>query len=134
MMSKTSDGASRMEESVCPPSEGAHKVSTCRVMVMQKIYIVLILGVIFWGCTGSGEMTQSYQPAARSGSGALQASDAPTTQSPAAYTIKAGDSLDVTVWGYNEFNTKATVRQGGMIIVPLVGEMKVEGLTKEEFI
>jgi polysaccharide export outer membrane protein len=49
------------------------------------------------------------------------------------YTIKQGDSIDVTVWGYPEFNTKGTIRQSGTIIVPLIGEMKVGGLTKEEF-
>jgi polysaccharide export outer membrane protein len=49
------------------------------------------------------------------------------------YAIKRGDSIEVTVWGYPEFGTKTVVREGGIIIVPLVGELAVAGMTKEEF-
>ena len=48
--------------------------------------------------------------------------------------ISKGDQLLVTVWGYGEFTTTQTVKDNGMFTMPLIGEMKAAGLTKEEFI
>ncbi len=43
--------------------------------------------------------------------------------------IMAGDKVQLTVWGYPEFNTTTTVNEYGTITVPLVGEVIVAGLT-----
>ncbi len=50
------------------------------------------------------------------------------------YVIGKGDQLLITVWGYNEFTTTQTVREDGNITIPLLGDIKAAGLTKEEFI
>ncbi len=47
--------------------------------------------------------------------------------------INAGDQIEVSVWGYDEFYTERTVSSQGYIIIPLVGEVPARGLTKEEF-
>lgn len=50
------------------------------------------------------------------------------------YVIKKGDQLLVTVWGYNEFTGPTSVKDDGTATIPLVGEVKAAGLTKDEFI
>ena len=50
------------------------------------------------------------------------------------YLIAKGDQMLVTVWGYSEFTTTSTVRDNGMFAMPLLGEIKAAGLTKDEFI
>jgi polysaccharide export outer membrane protein len=50
------------------------------------------------------------------------------------YIIAKGDQLLVTVWGYNEFTTTSTVKETGLFTMPLLGDLKAAGLTKEEFI
>lgn len=49
------------------------------------------------------------------------------------YVIKPGDQIEVSVFGYDEFNATKTVSSRGIIVVPLVGEVEAEGITKEEF-
>ena len=46
--------------------------------------------------------------------------------------INIGDQVQVSVLGYPEFNTNATVRESGTISIPLAGEMRVVGLTKDQ--
>lgn len=43
--------------------------------------------------------------------------------------IRAGDRIQLTVWGYPKFNTTTVVNEYGTITVPLVGEVIVAGLT-----
>lgn len=49
------------------------------------------------------------------------------------YVINKGDQLQVTVWGYSEFTTTATVKDNGMFQMSLIGDVKAAGLTREEF-
>jgi polysaccharide export outer membrane protein len=49
------------------------------------------------------------------------------------YLIRQGDEIEISVWGYPEFNTSTTVKKGGQILIPLIGEMKAEGQTKHQF-
>ena len=48
------------------------------------------------------------------------------------YAIGSGDVVQVSVWQYEQFNTTATVGPDGTITVPLIGDIYVVGLTKEE--
>lgn len=52
----------------------------------------------------------------------------------AEYLISKGDQMLVTVWGYNEFTTTATVKENGLFTMPLLGDLKAAGLTKAEFV
>ena len=91
--------------------------------------IAIVINLL--GCAGSSDKSQRAESVSRSEAGALQVSPVKNSQG-GGYIIKQGDSIDVTVWGYNEFDTKALVRQGGIISVPLIGDIKAEGLTREE--
>ena len=53
-------------------------------------------------------------------------------QTDSSYSIKAGDEIEILVWEQSNFNTETTVSSLGTIAVPLVGELKVDGMTKEE--
>lgn len=46
--------------------------------------------------------------------------------------IVSGDQIQVTVLGYPEFNATSEVKETGTITVPLVGEVKAMGLTREQ--
>ena len=46
------------------------------------------------------------------------------------YKIGAKDLLDISVFGLNDLNRTVRVTEDGTITLPLVGEVKVEGLTK----
>lgn len=48
------------------------------------------------------------------------------------YTIQPGDEIEISVWGYEEFNATRTVTTLGMISVPLIGEVEAVGKTQEE--
>ena len=47
--------------------------------------------------------------------------------------IKVGDQLQISVWGYPEFNTTTTVKDYGTVTVPLIGEVVAAGLTTDKF-
>ena len=50
------------------------------------------------------------------------------------YVYGKGDQLQVTVLGYNEFTTVASVKENGMLAMPMIGDIQAAGMTKEEFI
>lgn len=52
----------------------------------------------------------------------------------AGYAIAKGDQLLITVLGYNEFTTTATVRDNGAVTMPLLGDIQAAGLTSEDFV
>jgi len=41
--------------------------------------------------------------------------------------------MQISVWGYPEYNATGNVKEGGSIAVPLIGELPAAGLTKEQF-
>jgi polysaccharide export outer membrane protein len=91
-------------------------------------YIVLFILPLFIGCS-SDEMTKdSLTHIIRSGSHPIQMD----TQADN-YVIRQGDQIQFSVWGYPEFNTTTFVKETGTIAIPLVGEITVAGLTKEQF-
>lgn len=53
---------------------------------------------------------------------------------PGEEPINKGDQLLITVWGYPEFTTSATVRDDGTLSIPLVGDLQAAGVRREEFI
>jgi polysaccharide biosynthesis/export protein len=91
---------------------------------------IFMTGMMLAGC-GSTPSTsrQNLETYSRSKNGALFVKIESDT-----YTIKQGDQVEISVWGYSEFNTTGIVREGGMITVPLVGDIHAEGNTKEEFL
>lgn len=49
------------------------------------------------------------------------------------YVIRAGDTLDISVAGEPDLTKKTVVRPDGKVAIGLVGDMKAEGLTPEQF-
>jgi polysaccharide export outer membrane protein len=47
--------------------------------------------------------------------------------------IRAGDQLQISVWGYPEFNTTTTVKDYGTVTIPLIGDIMAAGLTTSRF-
>lgn len=46
--------------------------------------------------------------------------------------LSVGDQLQLTVLGYPEFNTTTPVKSNGTIAIPLIGEVKAVGFTKDQ--
>jgi polysaccharide biosynthesis/export protein len=59
------------------------------------------------------------------------AAPSPVAQAPG-YHVGAGDVLDVVVFGNEDLSRTATVQTTGTIALPLIGEVKVEGLSVDE--
>ncbi|MBI3111312.1 MAG: polysaccharide biosynthesis/export family protein [Ignavibacteriales bacterium] len=80
------------------------------------------------GCAGEAPVTRStLQSYSRSEKGTLF-----VRMQSESYAVRQGDQVDITVWGYPEFNTSTLVKEGGMINIPLVGEVRAEGSSKEQ--
>lgn len=50
-----------------------------------------------------------------------------TLQQDRSYVIGCGDKLQVIVWGHENLSTNPVVRPDGMISLPLLGDIRVEG-------
>src|SRR5271169_6544405 len=98
---------------------------------MKNIFTFLIvtcLGMLV-GCSSSDEIAKNnLTQIIRSGSRPIEAEI--QTDS---YVIRQSDTIEVSVWGYPEFNTKAPVKETGAVTVPLLGEINVAGFTKDQF-
>lgn len=105
---------------------------TIRFMQSSRHTILTACALLLWGCGSSAVLDQTPGTAARSGSGSFHAAVLEAEQK--VITIKQGDQVEITVWGYTEFNTKSIVNVEGVITVPLIGEVRAEGLTKESLI
>jgi len=77
-------------------------------------------------------------PATSDDGNVAKATPIPTTDTPATrvskvtqegYVIGIGDALDINVWKEGELSKNVMVRPDGMISLPLVGELKAQGLT-----
>jgi polysaccharide export outer membrane protein len=88
---------------------------------------VLLLGLIACSCS-TRETTRE------SGSNVPgRAVSAPMSEVSSTTPIKKGDQISMSVWGYPEFTTNTTVKETGTIVIPLVGEVVVAGLTRDQF-
>lgn len=79
------------------------------------------------------------KPTALAGPAAKAKSPAPPTAAggtgtptPAGYTIGPDDSLAVVFWREKELSAEVVVRPDGMISLPLINDLRAEGLTPEQ--
>lgn len=95
--------------------------------------------IILTGCGGSSRnFTRSHISQSlvqNSNAGSLRENDGreDTLEYRAKHIIKAGDQLQVSVWGYPEFNTTTTVKDYGTVTIPLIGEVLAAGLSTDQF-
>ena len=54
------------------------------------------------------------------------------TPEPSEYTVDEGDILSITVYGHEDMTTRVRVSGGGDITYPLLGTVKVAGLTTRQ--
>ncbi len=98
-------------------------------MRTQSIVLLLLAGALLSGCGQASKVRRESTTAfSRSVRGALF-----VNMQSGSYPIKEGDQIQITVWGYPEFNTTTTVKDGGLVNIPLVGDIKAEGESKELF-
>jgi polysaccharide export outer membrane protein len=101
------------------------------------IIFLVVVTIAFVGCTGSAFTSSQTHPGSidtlktqsRSNTSSLE----PLEESQNADIIKPGDQLEITVWGYPEFNTTSTVKELGTVTVPLIGEVVAAGMTSGDF-
>jgi len=98
----------------------------------MKIALTFVTCALFAGlCSGcaSDDITkESFTQIMRSGSRNIQAEAQADN-----YVIRQGDQIQISVWGYPEFNATGNVKEGGSIAIPLIGELSAAGLTKLQF-
>src|ERR1041385_7506338 len=87
---------------------------------------LLAISIFYCGCSNTREITASTS---RSNSGSLM-----VKMQSGTYTIRIGDMVELSVLGYPEFQTSTTVKESGALMVPLIGEVHVAGLTREQFV
>jgi polysaccharide export outer membrane protein len=56
----------------------------------------------------------------------------PVGAEEAEYTITPGDDLKIEVWGQERFNWNAKVQPDGTVVLPLIGQTKVQGSRLKE--
>ncbi len=99
---------------------------------MKKAFLIagIFLAILAGGCSSSDEMAKdNLTQILRSGSRPIQ--EEPQSDN---YVIRQGDQIQISVWGYPEFNVPSTaVKENGTVSIPLVGDVAAAGLTKEQF-
>jgi protein involved in polysaccharide export with SLBB domain len=100
------------------------KISNVLPGMLSGILVVMI--IFFNSCTAS---RQSAATKAMTKSQLLY--NQPNDQS---YVIQPGDQLKVSVWNHDQFDIDQAVSNRGSIVYPLLGELQVEGLNKEQLI
>jgi polysaccharide export outer membrane protein len=88
--------------------------------------LVLLLGFIACSCS-THETTRESGSNVPSRAVSVPSSDVASTSS-----VKKGDQIQISVWGYPEFTTNTTVKESGTISIPLIGEVPVAGLTRDQ--
>jgi protein involved in polysaccharide export with SLBB domain len=91
--------------------------------------IFVTFSILFYSCSSSDEIAkENLSQIIRTASRPIQAE----AQSEN-YVIRQGDQIKISVWGYPEFTSEGLVKETGTFTVPLIGELVVGGLTKEQF-
>jgi len=107
--------------------------TTTRVHVI----ILVVATIAFTGCTSSVAGIFKDPPAPADTLETQNISNAGSLEQPTENQntdiIRPGDQLEITVWGYPEFNTTSTVKELGTVPVPLIGEIVAAGMTSDDF-
>ena len=92
-----------------------------------KLCATLILAAVITGCSSS---RQVYEDNARRQISSRSINN--NTQADSLYKIRPGDEVEILVWEQDRFNTSTTVSNQGTIVVPLIGELNITGLTRDQ--
>lgn len=103
--------------------------------LFKHLPVLFLVAVTLTGCSiesaatrpqGGNEYLNQGEYGGTSTAGSLRPQADSLTQGS---VIRPGDQIQLTVWGYPEFNTTTTVKGYGTITVPLIGEVIAAGLT-----
>ncbi len=94
-------------------------------MFLKLLSAIVCAGIVLTGCSSSEDTMESMSRSATAAVSMKAADDASL--------IKKGDEIELSVWGYPEFQTKATVNETGTIPIPLVGTISVAGVSRKQF-
>lgn len=128
-------------------------VKTCFLISEKTLFysiaflFVISATSILVGCGSSGNMSDSNlfnnyrqnhdSSFQKSNVGSLSTTGSDSTSfienSSRKDAIKPGDQIQITVWGYPEFNTTTTVKDYGSVTIPLIGEVVAAGMGEKEF-
>jgi polysaccharide biosynthesis/export protein len=109
-------------------SEDLQKIFKERTSIMNKFYILCALPILLLlgGCANLEYSSFPIDPEP-------VATEEKTREDITTYhLIQAGDTLEVFVYENSDLNTKLQVSPGGEITFPLIGSLKVAGLTAHE--
>ncbi|MCF7802575.1 MAG: polysaccharide export protein [Candidatus Marinimicrobia bacterium] len=90
------------------------------------LLILIATGVLLSACSGTRTSSTELFSSSEAGSLIIE-------RKSQDYVIQSGDEITLSVWGYEEFETNTQVNSRGTITIPLVGELKASGLTKQTF-
>lgn len=96
----------------------------------RTFYFLLIILPIIQGCSLMSPFTQADEEPNQQLP--VQVTPPPAVLITDDYRIRPGDEIEILVWEQPSFNTLTRVSAMGTITLPLVGELSVGGLTKEE--
>lgn len=97
----------------------------------MKFYLILfslIISILTIGCSPSNEFTNNNISQMIRTSSEVQVSNTESEN----YVLRIGDKVNLTVWGYPEFNADVQVKENGFISIPLVGDILAAGLTRQQ--
>lgn len=90
----------------------------------------VVMLILLQGCSATSSVSKTNEERARQLATTPQV--LPATFNSLDYRIRPGDEIEILVWEQPNFNTFTRVSAMGTISIPLVGELTVTGLTKEE--
>jgi polysaccharide export outer membrane protein len=108
-------------------------------LLLAAINSLLIISLIITGCSSSSVIRSGSSQNISQGTGSLfKQSNTGTMYTSTDTTehksiIRAGDQLQIMVWGYPEFNTTSTVKDNGTVTLPLIGDVIAAGLSTDRF-
>ena len=109
--------------------------SRCSKIRGRHLRLALNTLIIFLSCQGiaSQERVESVpnSPTARGSSGTEQVTN-PSQNSPGTLVIGEGDLLQISLYGVPDFNEHVRVESSGEVSLPMIGTVKVIGLSTEQ--
>src|SRR5437016_4436189 len=96
--------------------------------VIRIDFVAVISTMLVFGACTHETTSDDSRVSYRSNAGSLNS----TSPSHPGTIIRQGDQIQFSVWGYPEFTTAETIKGGGTITIPLLGDIQVEGSTKAQ--
>lgn len=100
-----------------------------KIKVLIGYLFLALLVVTVQGCIYTETLQEKERIQQQITSAAIEAD---TVTVDDTYKIRTGDEIEVLAWEHPNFNTLTKVSSLGTIAVPLIGEIKVSGLTRIE--